>query len=73
MFASACKTVCVSTCEGACALESINSVVLQSLNVDLNQPSLELFAQDMPQEVKTTAHVCPGSRAFHNTLNSCNL
>lgn len=30
------------------------------LSMDLNQPSPVLFAQDMPQEAKTTVHVCPG-------------
>lgn len=56
---SACMKVCVSTCERMYVSECVYSVGLWSLSVDLNQPSPVLFAQDMPQEAKTTVHVCP--------------
>lgn len=65
--------VCVSTCEGTYVSQCVYPVVPWSLSVDLNQPSPVLFAQDMPQEAKTTVRVCPGLRAFLNTPDSCIL
>lgn len=53
------ESVCVSTCERMYVSKCVYSVGLWSLSVDLNQPSPVLFAQDMPQEAKTTVHVCP--------------
>lgn len=51
--------LCVSTCERVYVSECVYSVGPWSLTVGLNQPSPVLFAQDMPQEAKTTVHVCP--------------
>lgn len=44
-----------------------------SLSMGLNRPSPVLFAQDMPQEAKTTVGVCPPRDAFPNTPDSCVL
>lgn len=49
----------VSTYERVYFSECVYSVGPWSLSVDLNQPSPVVFAQDMPQEAKTTVHVCP--------------
>lgn len=49
--------MCVSTCERVS--ECVYSVGPRSPSVDLKQPSPALFAQDMPQEAKTTVRVCP--------------
>ena len=48
---------CVWVC--ACMCVCVFSVGPWSLSVDLNQPSPVMFAQDMPQEAKTTVRVCP--------------
>lgn len=73
MLASACKSVCVCLPVGECMSLCVYSVGPWSLSVDLNQPSPVLFAQDMPQEAKTTARVCPGLRTSLNTPDSCIL
>lgn len=50
---------CVWVCACMCVCACVFSVGPWSLSVDLNQPSPVLFAQDMPQEAKTTVPVCP--------------
>ena len=52
-----CVWVCACMCLWACVC--VLSVGPWSLSVYLNQPSPVLFAQDMPQEAKTTVRVCP--------------
>lgn len=74
-----CMCECVSTCERVYVSECVCSVGPWSLSMDLNPPSPALFAQDMPQEAKTTVHVCPccepllihPTAAFFHTQTLC--
>lgn len=66
---------CASAYERAFVSECVYSVGPRSVSggPDLNQSSPVLFAQDMPQEAKTTVRVCPGLRTSLNTPDSCIL
>lgn len=53
----------VSVCQRLCvrlpAYVNVSVCTQWARGVDLNQPAPVLFAQDMPQEAKTTVGVCP--------------
>lgn len=66
-------SACTSECLRLPVCVNVSARTRWAHGVALNQPAPVVFAQDMPQEAKTTVGVCPCCSPSSHTADSCVL